>query len=83
MTVELCRTEVIANTDFGTGAFNGDEGQPLKELGVADEGRARAHRLNVSLAMHRHGFRIDEGDVKSGPAVTVGESTDSVKDNAK
>lgn len=80
LSLELCRAIVIQSS-FNPERFK-ELTQQLRELGVIDDKRARAHKDRIRKRLTQSGFDIDRDKVSSGPAVQVDECADSVFNNA-
>jgi hypothetical protein len=75
-------TTIVVNNTPHPDKFRGPD-QLLKDLGIIGDIEAEAHKAGIIKDLAPLGFTIDAGDIKSGPAVNVGDCTASVLDNAK
>ncbi|HVY93453.1 MAG TPA: hypothetical protein VHA14_11910 [Bryobacteraceae bacterium] len=80
LTPGLCQQIVIDATP-SPGRFTGRT-QDLFQLGVVDTIQKQVHQARIQSALAKIGFQIAQGDVSSGPGVSVGDCSDSVLGNA-
>jgi hypothetical protein len=80
LSIELCRALVV-QASFNPERFH-DLTQQLRELGVIDDKRAKAHKDRIRKRLIQSGFDIDPDEISSGPVVTVDRCADSVFNNA-
>lgn len=80
LSIELCRAVAIQGS-FNPERFN-DLTQQLRELGVIDDKRAKAHKDRIRRRLIQSGFDIDPDKISSGPVITVDDCADSVFNNA-
>jgi hypothetical protein len=76
LTPALCQG-VVVTASMHPGHFT-KPSQQLVQLGVVDDTRAVIHRANIQKGMKKLEYEIDTRNIKSGPAVTVAQSRDSV-----
>jgi hypothetical protein len=80
LTPDLCQTIVVGATPFPN-RFT-DRAQDLFDLGVVDPDQAQKHKSKIQSALRKIHYQIAQGDIQSGPGITVGDSSDSVLGNA-
>lgn len=77
---DACSEIVVENTPK-PGRYRGPD-QFLLDLGILGDNEAEVHRAGIIQDLTRLGAQIDGKKISSGPAVTVGDCTASVLDNA-
>jgi hypothetical protein len=80
LTPELCQDIVVRNTPRPSN-FNAPD-QALGELGVIDAEQTKFHKERIRSDLERIQYKINKGEITSGPAVSVSDCSASVQDNA-
>jgi hypothetical protein len=80
LTPDLCQNIVVNATPNQT---PNDATQNLFALGVVDGTSAQIHKAKIQAALHLIEYRIAQGEILSGPTVTVDSCTQSVLASAQ
>jgi hypothetical protein len=80
LTPDLCQGIVVTATPHSERFTN--RGQDLFDLGVVDVDQAQKHKSKIQTALRVIQYQIAQGDIQSGPGISVGDSSDSVLANA-
>jgi hypothetical protein len=80
LTPDLCQGIVVRATPFPDRFTSRD--QDLFDLGVVDPDQTQKHKSKIQSALRKIHYQIAQGDIQSGPGITVGDSSDSVLGNA-
>ncbi|MDQ2844667.1 MAG: hypothetical protein M3Y72_27215 [Acidobacteriota bacterium] len=81
LTPDFCQEVVVRNAPWPK-RFNNDPEQDLSELGIVEKDQAAQHKARIQADLHQNQFSIAQGNIRTGPGVSVGDSSDSVLTHA-